>query len=53
MTEIIYRNAADCFEAYLVAQGMQTSGADVFSIVWTGKENSKLAYAINESINIG
>ena len=45
MKEIICRHAEDDSEALRVAQGMADAGADVFSVVWTGRKNS-LAYVV-------
>jgi hypothetical protein len=43
---VICRHAKDDFEALMTAQGMEDAGAYVFSIVWTGRSGTTIAYAI-------
>ena len=45
MEQIICRHAKDDFEALLTAKGMASAGADVFSVVWTGR-SGQLAYVV-------
>jgi len=44
--QVICRHAKDDFEALMTAQGMEDAGAFVFSIVWTGRDGTTLAYAV-------
>jgi hypothetical protein len=44
--QVICRHAKDDFEALMTAQGMEDAGAYVFSIVWTGRSDTMMAYAV-------
>ena len=46
VSKIIARHAKDDFEALMTAQGMENAGACVFSITWTGKYDSMMAYVV-------
>jgi len=37
MSRIMMRNGANCFEAFLVAEGMEKAGAEIISIAYDGE----------------
>ena len=45
MKQVMCRHAEDDFNALMTASGMTDAGAEVFSVVWTGRTNM-LAYVV-------